>query len=354
MQAGGELRAGLLGTGVIAEPHAKFGQMMPGVRLVAVCDREREKASAFARRWDIPAVYGSLGEMLAAGLDVVHVLLPPAAHCRAAVECLERGCHVLIEKPMCLTSAECREVEHAAALARRSVGVNHNLVHAPAWYRMVDEIRARRLGRVEHVTVLYNVPLGPLTAGQHGHWMFQQPGNIFLELGPHPVSMVCRLLGRVTAASTMLSGEIRLRSGAPFYDTWQASLTCERGTAQLSLTLGREYVSRWCHVVGQDGEAWVDVHRNTFRLSEKTTFIRSENLWDAWSGARSVLGWAGRNFANAALAGMGRGWRSDVQVASMHASISAFYEALRENREPLIGVREGAAVVEACEAIIAS
>ncbi|MEP6872257.1 MAG: Gfo/Idh/MocA family oxidoreductase, partial [Anaerolineaceae bacterium] len=71
----------LLGTGVIAAPHALALRSTPGVEIVAVCDREQNKASQFQQTWGIPQAYDSIDDLFAGSRpDVVHVLLPPAAH----------------------------------------------------------------------------------------------------------------------------------------------------------------------------------------------------------------------------------------------------------------------------------
>jgi len=201
------LRVALLGTGVIATPHAaalrQLGEM---VTLVAVCDRDRAKADSFRQTWSIPAAYGDLDAMIDRERpDVVHVLLPPVAHASLARECLERGCHVFVEKPFCLSSEECGVVLRAAEISGRKVGVNHNLTFMPSVLKMVNEIRKWRLGELQHVTVMYNLPMPALAGGQHGHWMFGSPERIVFELGPHPFSVVHRLLGPVKSAAAAVA-----------------------------------------------------------------------------------------------------------------------------------------------------
>src|SRR5689334_16520719 len=74
-------RVGFLGTGYIAEWHAKALATLPGLELVAVCDKVRPRAQAFAQRFGVAGVRESLEEMLAADrLDAVHLLLPPDLH----------------------------------------------------------------------------------------------------------------------------------------------------------------------------------------------------------------------------------------------------------------------------------
>ena len=92
--------------------------------------------------------------------------------------------------------------------------------------------------------------------------------------------------GRVKAASATVSDELTLTNGASFFRTWQGSLVCERGNAQFVLGSGG-YHTATAYVVGEDGEAFVDIRRNTVRLSENTRYIRTENFIDAWKNGYS-------------------------------------------------------------------
>src|SRR3954465_5075010 len=73
------IRVGFLGTGYIADWHAKALGTIPGVSLAAVCDKDLPRARAFGERHGAARCYESLEQMLGDGearLDVVHVLLP--------------------------------------------------------------------------------------------------------------------------------------------------------------------------------------------------------------------------------------------------------------------------------------
>ena len=233
------------------------------------------------------------------------------------------------------------------------IGVNHNNTCHPAFLRLVSAIQEWRLGELEHVTVCVNVPLRQLNAGQHSHWMFRAPGNIVLEQAPHPLSQICFLLGAVNRASSLVSGEITLNSGLPFYTSWQSSLLCERGSAQLFMGFGKEYFDFWLHAVGQDGAALVDLRRNIFRLSEKTRFLDPvDNLVDAFRNASRITGQSSMNFSDYVLGFLKLRTAADPFSTGMRLSITRFYEDLASGRSPREGIEQGAAVVEACDAII--
>jgi predicted dehydrogenase len=101
-------RIAIVGTGGIANSHAKAVTSLPDrAELVAAVDVDLDRAKEFATKWDVPAVYPSLTELLAAGgVDLVHLCTPPSSHVPLAAECLAAGVDVLVEKPPTLSLDE--------------------------------------------------------------------------------------------------------------------------------------------------------------------------------------------------------------------------------------------------------
>ncbi|MGY4766900.1 Gfo/Idh/MocA family protein [Kribbella sp. CWNU-51] len=101
-------RIAIVGTGGIANSHAKAITSLPErAELVAAVDVDLDRAKEFATKWDVPAVYPSLTELLAAGgVDLVHLCTPPSSHVPLAAECLAADVDVLVEKPPTLSLDE--------------------------------------------------------------------------------------------------------------------------------------------------------------------------------------------------------------------------------------------------------
>jgi predicted dehydrogenase len=101
-------RIAIVGTGGIANAHAQAVTSQPDrASLVAAVDVDLDRAKEFATKWDIPAVYPSLAELLAAGdVDLVHLCTPPSSHVPLAAECLAADVDVLVEKPPTLSLDE--------------------------------------------------------------------------------------------------------------------------------------------------------------------------------------------------------------------------------------------------------
>jgi 2-alkyl-3-oxoalkanoate reductase len=348
------LRVALLGAGNISTPHAAALNFLPGVQLVGVCDRDRDKAVELQQRYGIPEVFDDLETMQRKlSPDSVHVLLPAATHANAVETVLRGGSHAFVEKPLCITTDECRRIGRVAAETGRQIGVSHNLTFIPAFLEVLEAIRSCRLGAVEHVDIVYMLPMPNLDKGPHSHWMFGSPERLMLELGPHPLSLIYRLLGRVTRATTLVPGEKTLTNGQLFFPTWMSSLACERGTAQMTLGVGRSYVTR-AHIVCQDGEAYVDFRRNVIGISEPTQYLRIDSFVDSLRAARSLTAQSARNFTTYMKAALAIITTYTPQDLSIRNSAAAFYQAIAAGVPVPVGIQEGTEVVEACELIFES
>lgn len=348
-------RVAILGAGGIAETHAEILHGISDIEPVAICDMQVSKAETFRDKMRLPTAYSRLETMLAeARPDVVHLAVSPTAHAPTAITCLDAGVHVFVEKPFCLSSEECDRVAAAASRTGAKVGVNHNLVFHPAVSRAIQAIREGRLGQIEHATIAFNVPMAELPWGPYSHWLFQSTENIMFELGPHPLSVVHRLFGRVLEAQTLCSGERVLPSGVRFYSMWQVSMICERGTATLLISLAAGFEDLWLHIQGEDGVCHADIRRNTVVVSENTPMLGpNDDLRDARQASRRISRDGIRHYKNYILASLRRKAPYPLQVASMEASIRAFYDGLRKGIEPPMSAVEGSAVVHACESVVA-
>ena len=111
-----KLRIGIIGTGWIAESHIESYLRMKDVKVVAMADLIPGKAEKFAKRYGVEGVnfYPDHKAMLdAEKLDAVSICTYNTQHAGPAIYALEKGVHVLLEKPFCVTTEEAVEVMRA-------------------------------------------------------------------------------------------------------------------------------------------------------------------------------------------------------------------------------------------------
>lgn len=117
------LRCGVAGVGYLGQHHARIYRELPGATLAAVFDANPARAAEIAALHGCP-VAASLDE-LATLCDVISVVTPTDLHCQVALPLLAKGCHLLIEKPLCVTAEEASQICDAARAAGRLVQVGH-------------------------------------------------------------------------------------------------------------------------------------------------------------------------------------------------------------------------------------
>jgi predicted dehydrogenase len=134
------LRIGVIGAGVMGSNHARVFSGLAGGRLVGIADTDRAVAENVARQLDCEAVTG-VSELLDLGVEAVTIAAPTHLHHQIALDCIARGVHVLVEKPIASTTEEGRDIIDAAKRAGVTLMVGHVERFNPAVQAIKDAIR---------------------------------------------------------------------------------------------------------------------------------------------------------------------------------------------------------------------
>ena len=199
-----DIRIGLIGCGRIARVHLRHLKALPNVRIAGVCDVDPERARAFAAEAGAEECVSVPADLLGLGLDAVHVLTPPTSHADTAVAALERGTHVLVEKPMATSAAAAARMQAAATAARRLLCVDHNRLFDPVIVRARQMLESGALGTLLSAEAYQGVNVqegGPAAA----------PLAMWLNLAPHPLYLLRAFIGDVHESQAYAGqlGEIR-------------------------------------------------------------------------------------------------------------------------------------------------
>src|SRR5271169_3708354 len=124
VSASAQLRVGVVGVGVMGANHARVLSELPGVKLVGVADPDRKRRDVVTGKLGC-AGFDDVAELIAHGVDAVSVAAPTHLHRDIADECIARGLHVLVEKPIAPTVEEGRAIVAAAHRAGVTLMVGH-------------------------------------------------------------------------------------------------------------------------------------------------------------------------------------------------------------------------------------
>lgn len=351
------LRSAIVGTGYIAEFHARAIQQVRGVELVAVCDPNLSRAETFAATWKIPHAFASLPDMLGErGIDCIHVLTPPDQHFELAKLGLQAGVHVFLEKPMCTSVSEADELVRLAQQYGLSLGISHNFLFTHAFEQLRKLIQSNTLGPIDQITFNHFYELAQIRLGPFNSWMLRSPGNVVLETGPHLISALLEIVENPRMTAAIADRLVTLPNGRHIYRRWRVRADSGRTAIDLNMNFAPGFAQRTIYIRGLLGSATVDFDADTCIVDQRTPldmdidrYRRSRHI------ARQTRKQARRVLSNYILGKLKVRKTGNPYQNSISASTAAFYAAIKsghpvDNR--IAGVR-GRDVIDRCADIIA-
>ena len=350
------IRAGIVGTGYIADFHAYAIRQAHGVELVSVCDTNLKSAELFAAQWGISKVFDTLPAMLhSQPLDAVHVLAPPDHHHSLAKIALQSGVSVFLEKPMCTTVEEADDLLVLAHDRGLHLGVSHNFLFSGAYQRLRDTVRSGVLGPLDHVTLNWFSELAQLRSGPYDLWMLRAPGNVILEIGPHLVSALLDLVGAPDKVRSTADRQIKLPGGSPAFRRWGVRATVGHTAVEINIELEPGFSQCTITVRGLLGTATADLNANTCTVDRAGALsVDLDRYRRSRSLARQLKSQARKTLVDYALSKLALRHRGNPYQVTILDSVAAFYDGLRSGTalDQRVDSHRGRDVIECCSAII--
>jgi len=253
------LRVGVIGYGYTGKIHVQAYLAQAGVRLMAVADLQSTRLN------DLPPgvrAYAHYGDLIESDIDAVSICLPTYLHCKIAIEALEHGKHVLVEKPIAMNLEEAHCMLRAAKAAGRTlyVGMTH---------RFYPELReARKLiedGHIGSIVACNDCALETLGFLNLPPWYLERRyagGGAALTSGIHLIDRLRWFTG--DEVNTVAGAAGNPYFGADVEDAVQMFLRFRGGiSAQVTLAFMRETHPLVCdlQVIGTRGSITVHTWR---------------------------------------------------------------------------------------------
>jgi predicted dehydrogenase len=193
MTEGKKVRYAIVGVGSISQE-----AMMPGVEhtgnstIAALVTSDPEKAAKLAEEYEVAYTcgYEGYGKLLRSGkIDAIYLGTPNWRHAEFAVPALEAGIHVLLEKPMEISSEQCEAILRAQEKSTAKLMVAYRLHFEPATIAAIEKVRSGELGEVHLFTSTFAQMVDP---SNHRAKNGVEAGPIF-DMGPYPINGVRNL-----------------------------------------------------------------------------------------------------------------------------------------------------------------
>jgi UDP-N-acetyl-2-amino-2-deoxyglucuronate dehydrogenase len=339
----------VIGPGKVAHTHALAVKGYARARLVAVSGRDPEKTGAFAAQYGVKA-YTDLRALVAdPAVQAVLVTTPHPAHVEAAVVAAEAGVHVLVEKPMATTVADCERMIRAA----QAGGVRLGVISQRRWYPPAQRVHAAieegRIGKpiLAIVTVLgWRGPEYYALDPWRGKWG-AEGGGVLVNQTSHQLDLLRWLMGPIAELTGYWSN-----LNHPYIEVEDTAVAILRFA---SGALGSLVVSNSqnpglygkIHIFGENGAAvGVQTDGGSMFVSGVSTDIEPpyNDLWTIPGEADQLPQWQADDQARGV----------DVGTYYHGRQIEDFIDAILDGRPPRVTGEDGRNAVEIFEAVYRS
>jgi myo-inositol 2-dehydrogenase / D-chiro-inositol 1-dehydrogenase len=211
------LRAVVLGAGRRGTAHSEsLADLESRAQVVGIADIDESRAHAVASTAAPHARVSTNASELIEELepDIVYVTTPPSVHLSQTIAALERGAHVVLEKPIALSVDEAEEIGEAAERYGRIVHVCHQLRYVPGVQELRQILSAQRIA----LTHIWNYRMAPDILG---NWNRTWGGGHVVEWGIHFLDL-CRFIMATEATEIHARYADVVLHGRANWDNWDA------------------------------------------------------------------------------------------------------------------------------------
>lgn len=331
-----KLNFAIVGAKTIAQKHLAGIKQTDEAEIMAVCDIHEEIAKSTAEKWNVPYFYTDYDEMLRRkDIDVVIVATPDGVHREGTVKALKAGKHVLCEKPMALTTSDCKAMIQASGETDKKLMIGQVCRQSPGFTmakKMVDE---GEIGELFFVESEYAHDYTD-NFGQDG-WRVdpRNPRPAVIGGGCHAVDLLRWIAGNPTEAFAYSNRKVL--TDWPVDDSCIAVLKFPgsvNGKIFTSIGCKREYTMRTV-LYGTKGTIIADYR------SPRVTVYKSE-----FGGENSFMGKPQRTIEMSLTV--------PTEGGNVAAEIKEMCDVILHGKPLLTDGAEGARTVAVCEAIVIS
>jgi len=327
---------GIIGAGIWGELHTRVLTNDPRVNVLGICDINEKRAKEIANKYNIDKYYTDYTAMLAdPNIEAISITTPDFAHSEPAINAINSGKHVLIEKPMATTTSECLEIIEAQNKFKKYIMVDFHNRWSPAFYNAYESIYNGEVGKVSYI--YFRLSDTTFVPTKYINWASKS--SVLWFLGPHAVDTVRWLFNdEVKEVFAVSRKNILPQLGIDTPDFYSTILQFEHGgVAHLEHSWiispnSPNLFDLKCEIQGSSGTIYIDTSHNS--MIQKYTPLTSQG-YPYLSHPDTTLMPIVQNH----------------QIGFATESIRHFIESLWADKEPIVNSIDGLRVTEILEAI---
>jgi predicted dehydrogenase len=339
-----KLKVGIVGCGAIARIRhiPAFLKLGGKVTLQAVCDKNESLAREAAARNGVTGVYSDLAQMLAAEkLDIIDICTPPQTHAAITIGAIEAGCHVVLEKPMALSTADCDRMLAIPRRDNQKLCVIHNQLYYPPVLKARKLVADGAIGDFIGMRIFMSDPQDEMIM-RKDYWVHQLPGGIIGETGPHPIYKSIAFIGPV--ANVKVSARRRLEHPWAPFDEFRIDLEGQRGYSSIVISYSSHRRASTIDILGTEGALHLDLLSMLLIHRRKNTKMEPLNLaLTSLGNAAQIVSGVTRNAFSLLTGG---------EFYGHNTIIKEFVSSIENNTEPPITGEDGRETTRALEMVV--
>ena len=253
------LKVGVVGCGLISKlRHIPAYKRLKYLDVMAVCDLNEELAKDTAKDFEIPNFYTDTSKMFdEEDLDIVDICVPPQIHAKIAIEAMESGSHVIMEKPMATKVSDCEEMIRVSQNNNVKLSVVHNdLFHSP-FIKAKELVSNGEIGDFRGIKIFLSTPKHHMI-DLKDHWYHKLPGGVIGETGPHISYMSLEFLNNIQNVDVFAKSFLKY-SWAP-YDDFRIEIEGENGFSSVALAYTTDYWAARVDIIGTEAMLQIDLN----------------------------------------------------------------------------------------------
>lgn len=203
-----EVKWGIIGCGNVTE--VKSGpafNKIKGSSLVAVMRRNGDRAKDYAQRHNVPRWYDSADELIDdPEVNAIYVATPPGSHAHYAIQAMQAGKPVYVEKPMARNHQECLEMIRISEKTGVPLFVAYYRRMLPGFLKVKELVESGTIGSPKYFSIRFFMPPSPEDHSDNLPWRVipeLSGGGYIFDLGSHQLDFMDYILGPIDELTSM-------------------------------------------------------------------------------------------------------------------------------------------------------
>ncbi len=321
------LKAAVIGTGSMGSNHARIYAGMEAINLAGISDLDQMQCTTLSKKYGVHA-YSNYQELLEKEKpDIVSIAVPTANHAAVALDCLQAGANILVEKPIASNLEEAQTIISAAKAARLKLMVGHIVRFNPAVRELKKHLDAGELGRIFQIVCHREGPF-PTRIRDVG---------VVIDLAPHDIDII-RYLSQSEPLRVYAETEQRIHT--EHEDLLLAIMRFKNNiTSSLNINWLTPTKIREINILGEKGMFQINDLTQDLYFYENTMAVNG--IWDSLKTIRGVNPGKMIRFAF-------------DRKEPLQVELSAFVDAVRDNSPVPISGEDGYEALRIALALVQS